>query len=160
MHFTGFDRRIWRYLDLEGTKPWRNNVSRGVCWGWKLGKFSNGLIFSMQRRCSKKPPTLSCCDFGPKFSSISQHQQAAIKALCPVVVSWSVFCNSRLGMGLWGCGCAHLGVHSHRWLTNPTETLPRKGTATLTLLPSFFSLPPPHLGNLKLTECENDLFLF
>lgn len=160
MHFTGFDRRIWRYLDLERTKPWRNNVSRGVCWGWKLWKCSYGLIFSICKgdvlRNLQLCPALT---LPPNSVPFHNTKQAAIKALCPVVASWSVFWNSRRGMGLWGCGCAHLGVHSHRLFTNPREMLPRKGTATLSFHHSFLCLLP-HLGNLKLTECENYLFLF
>lgn len=111
MHFTGFDRRIWRYLDLERTKPRRNNVSRGVCWVWKLWKFSDGLIFSMQRRCSKKPPTLSCCDFAPEINSISQHRTGSNKSpvLCSGFMERVLEFQAWDGsVGVWVCtpGCA------------------------------------------------------
>lgn len=141
MHFTGFDRRIWRYLDLERAKPQRNNVSRVVCWLWRLRKLSDGLISSGQRRCSKKPPTLSCSDFAPKFNPILQHQTGSDKGMVPCSGFMEYFLEFQArdgSMGVWVCrsGCAQPQI-IHKYHRNA----PRKPNVTLSFLPFSASSP-------------------
>lgn len=60
-------------------------------------------------------------------------------------------------MGLWG-----VGVHVWVCTTPDYSQIPAKHSQGKQLppSPSLPSLPPPHLGNLKLIECENYFFFF
>lgn len=107
----------------------------------------------MQRRCSKNPPTLSCSDFAPKFNSILQHRTGSNKSTVPC----SGFMEYFLEFQAWD---GSVGVRV--CTTTDYSQIPEKHFQGKELLPSpsLLSLPPPHLGNLKLIECENYLFFF
>lgn len=126
--------------------------------GWFAGsgswKFSDGLIFSMQRRCSKKLPNLSCSDFAPELNSILQHQAGSNESTVPC----SGFMEHFLEFQAWegslcmsGCAQPQIIHKSQRNTSKERNCHP--------LLPSFLCLLPI-LVTLSYRMWERFFFLY
>lgn len=100
-------------------------------------KFSDGPIFSMQRRCSNILPNFSCSDFAPEFNSILQHQAGSNESAVPC----SGFMEHFLEFQAWegslctsGCAQPQIVHKSQRNTSKERNCHP--------LLPSFLCLHP------------------
>lgn len=93
-------------------------------------------------RCSKKPPTSSYLTLPPNSIPFCNTKQAVTNALGPVLVSWSIFWNVRLCVGLWGVWVGTSGCAQPQIIHKSQRNTSKETNCHPLLFPFSASSPP------------------